>query len=295
MPRKYWLWSCTSENWETVRSKGIWATYNQKTTEFVCKGDQFVFYIKGTGEIQGIYEVVSDWYSVKDQIWADEIRESRVKYPYQIKIAPLVVGRARYMDLVPRLSFVEKKHAPQVYIYGMGGGPVNFRKPISVDDYSLIRSALEKPSSIRSHTVAPSEIADKREGTQEPNHDKIRDMIKEIGLLEKMYAETEFHFDHMILDAIWKRTKAGVPAFAFEVQIGGNYYEALSKLKHSWDKFNSRPVLVTTEKFQRKAEDLLGGSFHEMEEHIRVINWKKIVELHEAVKRRSSLWIELEL
>jgi predicted RNA-binding protein len=146
MPDKprYWLWSSTQENWEIVKSKGVWATYNRKTTQIVSRGDRFIFYVKGTGEIQGLFEVSSDWFETKDLTWADELRENRLKYPYQIKIAPLVLGRAKYAALVPDLSFVQKKYAPQMYIYGTGGGPVNYREPLTEEDYMLIKSALEK-------------------------------------------------------------------------------------------------------------------------------------------------------
>lgn len=131
--------------------------------------------------------------------------------------------------------------------------------------------------------------------SEEPDHNNIRDLIKEIGEMENYYSETEYRFDHMILDTVWKRTKNSVPAVAFEVQIGGSYVEALSKLKHSWDKFNSKPILVTTEKYEKKVDDLLDGSFHEIREQIRILNWKVIAELYEAEKRITSLRVQLEL
>jgi 6-pyruvoyl-tetrahydropterin synthase len=131
--------------------------------------------------------------------------------------------------------------------------------------------------------------------SEQPNHNSIRDMIKEIGDLERYISETEYHFDHMILDAVWKKTRSSYPAVVFEVQIGGNYYEALSKLKHSWDKFNSKLVLVTTEKFEKKVDDLLDGSFHEIREQIRIVNWKRIDELYRAARKLTELRSELAL
>lgn len=134
-----------------------------------------------------------------------------------------------------------------------------------------------------------------RPESEQPDHNSIRDMIKEIGDLEKYVSETEYHFDHMILDAVWKKTRSSYPAVVFEVQIGGNYYEALSKLKHSWDKFNSKLVLVTTEKFEKKVDDLLDGSFHEIREQIRIVNWKRIDELYQAARKLTALRSELAL
>lgn len=46
--------------------------------------------------------------------------------------------------------------------------------------------------------------------------------------------------------------------------MAGNFYEALTKLKHVLDKWNSRPYLVTTERYIERTKWLLEGSFHEM-------------------------------
>lgn len=129
----------------------------------------------------------------------------------------------------------------------------------------------------------------------QPDHNAIRDMIKKIGEMENYSAETECHFDHMILDAVWNEIRSSHPAVAFEVQIGGNYYEASSKLKHSWHKFNSKPILVTTERYEKIVDDLLDGSFHEIREQIRIINWRRIEELYKASRKLTSLRSELAL
>jgi hypothetical protein len=128
-------------------------------------------------------------------------------------------------------------------------------RKINLDHYtgSLGLLGLARPVRDRSQNLREMSISGPDE---QPDHNSIRDVIEEIGEMEKYFSETEYHFDHMILDAVWKMTRSSYPAVAFEVQIGGNYYEALSKLKHSWDKFNSRPVLVTTERFEGKVDDL---------------------------------------
>ena len=168
------------------------------------------------------------------------------------------------------------------------------REKVSLDEYMRAEHLLGTGKADR---IKRTEDEHKLEiaSSDEPDHNRIRDMIKEIGEMENYCSEIEYRFDHMILDSVWKRTKSSVPAVAFEVQIGGNYYEALSKLKHSWDKFNSKPILVTTEKFEKKVDDLLDGSFHEIREQIRILNWKVIAELYDAEKKITSLRVELEL
>jgi hypothetical protein len=63
----------------------------------------------------------------------------------------------------------------------------------------------------------------------------------------------------------------------WEVHIGGNFYEALAKLKHAWDYWRADPFLVTTEKYEDEARKLLGGTFHEIKPCIRIIHWEDIV------------------
>jgi len=126
-----------------------------------------------------------------------------------------------------------------------------------------------------------------------PNHNEIRDMICEIGGLEGWISEVEYPIDKMRLDVVWRRIRAGNPSYAFEVQVGGNFFEALTKLKHAWDKWNSRPFLVTTEKYELEAKQLLEGSFHEIEHVARIVNWKKIRDLYETEKKARDLKNEI--
>jgi len=42
----YWLWSVTKENWEILKNKRVWATYNRSICNIVKNGDMFIFYVK---------------------------------------------------------------------------------------------------------------------------------------------------------------------------------------------------------------------------------------------------------
>jgi hypothetical protein len=131
------------------------------------------------------------------------------------------------------------------------------------------------------------------EGLELPSHNQIRDMISEIGRFEDWISEVEYPIDKMRLDVVWRRIKAGNPSYAFEVQVGGNFYEALTKLKHAWDKWNSKPFLVTTEKYELEAKHLLEGSFHEIEHVTKIVNWKKVRELYDFEKKAQTLKIDI--
>lgn len=122
-----------------------------------------------------------------------------------------------------------------------------------------------------------------------PSHNEIRDMMSEIGKFEGWISEVEYPIDNMRLDVVWKRIKAGKPSYVFEVQIGGNFFAALTKLKHSWDKWNSKPYLITTEKYEEEAKRLLEGSFHEIEHVTKIVNCREIKELYEIEKHAAKL------
>lgn len=86
------------------------------------------------------------------------------------------------------------------------------------------------------------------------------------------------------LDVAWRKVEKAVPAYAFEVQIGGDIYHAMAKLKHAYDIWNSKIFLIVTEKDLGKASELLTGTFHEIKEKIRVIEAGKINELFKLKK-----------
>jgi len=142
-----------------------------------------------------------------------------------------------------------------------------------------------RPQKLISGTLVPPPIV--------PKHNEIRDMILEIGQIEGKVAEVEYPIDSLRLDVVWKTITAGNPKWAFEVQMGGNFYEALTKLKHAWDKWNSKPFLVTTDPYVAQAKALLEGSFHEMREDARIVNWEKIVKLHHLLKEAHKIRSEI--
>jgi hypothetical protein len=122
-----------------------------------------------------------------------------------------------------------------------------------------------------------------------PDHDAIRDMILEIGTMLGLPVDSEYPIDDKRLDAVWKRVPQGNPTHAFEVQVGGDFFGALAKLKHSWDIWNALPILVVTQKYEGDANKWLQGSFHEIDHVARIIKWEKIVELHHALVKVTEL------
>jgi hypothetical protein len=117
--------------------------------------------------------------------------------------------------------------------------------------------------------------------TAKPSHDDLKEMIYQMGVLQAKFPLKEFMLDDgRRLDVAWRKTPKSVPNWAFEVQVGGNLVEALAKLKHAWDLYSSIPVLVTTTDQLSDADNLLGGSFHEIKDVTRLLSDHKLAEFY---------------
>ena len=195
-------------------------------------------------------------------------------------------------ELTEKLDFIANKRNYQVYLIG---SPANMKRPVSEQDFQCILSALSEeeamitPKPGKPTPPAPTIPASLR-------HNEIRDLVKEIGDLKSFIAETEHPMDGLRVDTVWKTVPQAAPNWVFEVQMGGNLYEALTKLKHAYDIWNSRHLyLVTTEDYTEQAEWLLIGAFHQIGRDTRVTHWRKFAELFELLTRVSFLEKELGL
>ena len=75
------------------------------------------------------------------------------------------------------------------------------------------------------------------------DHSRIQEIIFEIGKLNRLISEKEYPMENERLDVVWRRVEKSVPTYVFEVQIGGDIYHALGKLKHAFDLWNSNIFL----------------------------------------------------
>jgi predicted RNA-binding protein len=236
----------------------------------------FVFHIEkadlpSLGDMAGLYiwtpEHVAGYFSDSDEAFVWLLKVYRLSEP--ARIPDLGRGAINYANLRQPIST-------------QGAVPV-----ITDEVLHSIKMRIQAPISTMRSKI---EVAEKKIIEQpELSHNQLRDMIRDIGLRENRIAETEYPIDSYRLDVIWKRIKAGTPSHVFEVQIGGNLEQALTKLKHAWDKWNSIPYLVTTYEDAAKARSLLEGSFHEMGHVAKVIDWKDIAKLYELLNQAYIL------
>jgi len=298
----YWVFSVTGENWKIARKHRIWAVARKSLCRKVRKGDFIILYVSGTGSFCTIMEIIGDWVFSNQLIWADEKEERKLKYPYRVKTRIVQEGLANVKEILPRLSFIENKQNWGLYFKGT---PANMGRPIPESDYRLIYETMRSnplPKDI-SEILKPRKrkisIRKVEEGATAilglPKHDEIKNMIFEIAKFEGKIAEVEYPINSLRLDVVWKRIRTGNPTHVFEVQISGNFFEALTKLKHAWDLWNSKPFLITTEEYIAQAKWLLEGSFHEMKDDARIVNWKKIVKLYQLLKEANEIKSEIRL
>ncbi|MEM3479973.1 MAG: hypothetical protein QXV74_08050, partial [Candidatus Bathyarchaeia archaeon] len=120
-------------------------------------------------------------------------------------------------------------------------------------------------------------------------HEQIKDELVQLGKLQGFIAESEYNMDGEKLDVTWRRVERGSPTYVFEVQIGGDIYHALAKLKHAHDLWNSNIFLITTKNDMTKVQDLLSGTFHEIKKKIQIIEIEKIDELFKLKKAYKDL------
>lgn len=292
----FWLLVGPIQNWKSAlkHSPPIWGVRDtprlRPSVQKVSKGDLLAFYVmKPVSGIVGFGRVESERFIGDDLIWPDEKKANKVAYPHRFNfsIVHLLKDSAwksecfrSYNGAVSRLAF-------------RGFNPV--RK----ETFATFIKKAEKQWAInlqdRIGRIPPEKPVVKVSPKLKPDHDLIKQMVYEIGRFKGKVVEKEYPINNYRLDVVWKRIAKGNPYRAFEVQVGGNFFEALTKLKHAWDMWNSTPYLVTTDAYIDKAKQLVEGSFHEMAKALKIINWKRIREVYDARKRVEEIESETSL
>jgi predicted RNA-binding protein len=299
----FWIVTTTEGSWEITKTRSVHAFNREVDRNKVNVGDKIVCYLVRSDPpvFVGIDEITKPWEEAKEPFWPEEREEGKVMWPWRFWCTPLKRGAADARSLSKRLSFVENKDAWSAYFIG---SLANFGRPILESDYQLISEELDNPPiayqvkpAIKPKVPTVAKILPRREIPQlrgpVPSHNELRDMIRDIGVMKKLVAETEYPINDLRLDVIWRTEVQKIPSRVWEVHLAGNFYEALAKLKHAWDYWRAEPILVTTEKSEDEARSRLGGIFHEIKPHIRIIHWQDVVRLYKLTL--ETTWIEHEL
>lgn len=283
--KNYWIIPGSEGNWrQALISKGIWGLKERAFDKVywlaIAPNDVVLFYV--SGKVQGIvgYGIVRSRFYQDVPLWDAEIRVGRVKWPLRFEFdVEFLLPENRWTD--------EKVSIPP-------GG--HFRQPLILKEWEEIEPiirALNPSVSIESLQeisipVPPAEVEE-----VSPTHEDIKNLLLEIGKLQGYISNPEFPMEVERLDVVWRRLPESVPTYVFEVQIGGDLYHALGKLKHAHDIWNSRVFLVASADALGAVNQLLSGTFHEIKSVLRFIETEKIQNLHQS--KRNIYQIEKDL
>jgi hypothetical protein len=275
---RFWLASGSPENCLIALKEKKWGS--SRRLEFlwqkVALGDVLAIYAsKPISRVIG-FGKVKEKMAEETALWPDEQEAEKALYPLRLAFATEKV-------LEP-----DAWQSEGVFVGDLKVAPRQSLNPVV--DRGVIASLLERAATQWTvnldHLVPPQvsgevEKRRKKEAETAPSlHTKIRDMLIEIGEMENKVPLKQYPMDDHLLDVVWKRIETGNPACVFEIQVGGDIYHALVKLKHAFDLWNSDLFLVLTEKDLPMAKQLVGGAFHEIKDRIRLTLTADIERLH---------------
>ena len=287
---EYWLVVGSRENWETAFKHGnIWGLKERQRHlwESLNEGDTLLFYV--TQPIGGIVGrgVLRTKFKQNRPLWPQELRESRLIWPLRFEFD--------VESCLPPDGWITNKLISKLVLPRAGFQLIS--RSLGEELVSSLRTQEYSTQADKSPLIseAPAEFVATVQGPEEvlPSHDKLKRLLVEIGKMQNFIAEPEFPFDIGRLDVVWRRVTHSVPTYAFEIQVGGDIYHALAKLKHAFDLWNSHIFIVAPQADHNKCENLLSGTFHEITDRIKFIESNKIEELYK--RKKAYLDFENEL
>ncbi|MEM2909707.1 MAG: EVE domain-containing protein [Nitrososphaerota archaeon] len=288
----YWVWPVSEENWDIVKREQIWATYSKIATEKVKEGDDIVFYVVGRGIFGGIFKVTSEWHRTNELRWADERREEKKLYPYEVRLQMVKLGEVDVRLLKDRLSFLNVNYF-WLRLMGTQGGPANHGRPISAEDYELIANEMT--------AKRPQLPPEERREVKRPTHDELKSMLKEIGDMLGFVSKTEEWSPDGTYryDVTWRDYEEHRPMKVFEVELSKNVDHALSSLSHAYDMWGPEQLYLVLEdegdilRAEKLVTPRIRGAFVRIKERLRLLPWTAVSMLYDMMKQHRELITDL--
>jgi len=267
---QYWLVVGSPEHWRVAFEDGnVWGlqAIKKRWWERSTEGDGLVFYVtRPVGGAIGLGRVITKFKQDKP-LWPVEIQKGEVLWPLRFEFD------------------VEFCFPPAQWDTSR----------LEIDSLRAIVQAGFQPLKDKARDVAleafESFIAQpvREKGDVTGLHEELKTKIAEMGRIQKFLAEAEYPMESTRLDVVWRRVEKSVPTYVFEIQVGGDIYHALGKLKHAYDLWNSRIFLVAGPGDREKADFLLTGTFHEIRDRLAFIEIEKMQELYTKKKAYREL------
>lgn len=269
--QQFWLVVGSDRNWKVAfENNNIWGLKDFRELKslwnMLREEDGLLFYVsKPVHGIVGFGHVVTKFRQTSP-LWPEEIRKNEVIWPLRFEfdieycLPPSLWKSHKYtshdLQMISRMVFqcypLEEVNTARI---ALGLKPLIETAPL--------------PSTQLSVTTEPAVI----------NHNEVKAYLAEIGRMQGYIANEEYPLENTRLDVVWRRVERSVPTFVFEVQIGGDIYHAMAKLKHAFDLWNSHTFLVATMGDRSKYQELLSGTFHEVADQMRFIEVGFVKEL----------------
>lgn len=285
--RNFWIVPGSEENWkQAFISKGIWGLKETKLDKVywlaIVPNDLILFYV--SSDVKGVvgYGITRGKFYQDVPLWKAEIQEGCVKWPLRFEFdVEFLLPKDKWKD--------EKIPVP-------GGG--QFRQPLIFKQWEEIEPiirVLNPNASVESLQEISIPTSPLKIEELSPTHENIKNLLLEIGRLQGFIVNTEFLMGTERLDVVWRRLPESVPTYAFEAHVSGDLYHALGKLKHAHDIWNSRIFLVASADALGAVNQLLSGTFHEIQSILRFIETEKIQNLHQSKQNIYQLESDLGL
>ncbi len=287
----HWLVVGAPKNWDIAfNHENIWGLKQTQhhLWESLQENDTILFY--ATHPVKGIigFGIVRTKFKQNKPLWPDEIKQNKIIWPLRFEfdigfcLPPDKWGteKTTSTELWPRAGF-------QPLAEDMGRKLLSYLGSVEYDTKEVESLVISEP------TAEYVGVSDEARLKTPVSHNDIRETLVQIGKLQGYLAESEYPFDIGRLDVVWRRVLNSVPTYVFEIQVGGDVYHALAKLKHAFDLWNSHIYVVASEDTRSKVENLLSGTFHEINDRINFIELEQVEELHK--KKTSYLDFEKKL
>jgi hypothetical protein len=274
-----WLAVGTPENWHTAFDYGgIWGLksgqrrYWDRMTE---NSDVVLFYV--TSPVSGVVGngIIRTKLHQISPLWPAERAENEVIWPFRFEfdviscLAPTAwrTRRVGTEELKTRVRSGFQELEPELAERLMKSLPLD--KPDGLVLSPAINAHRKRSSILEIPPIQTPET-----------HQQIQGLLAEIGRLQKYVVDVEFPIENRRVDVTWRRVQRSVPSYVFEVQVGGNITEALAKLKHAYELWNSHIFLVGKPEHRNPSSQLCDGSFHEIKDRLRFLELGQVEELH---------------
>jgi len=261
--QQQWLVVGTQRNWDFAFETGnIWGLKDIRELNalwnMLREGDGLLFYV--SRPVHGIvgFGRVATKFRQTNPLWPEEIRKDEVIWPLRFEfdieycLSPSMWKTGKYtshnLQLITRMVF-------QCY---------------PIEEVNAARKALGLRA-LSDNIPATPAYSTTSTATGTVSHSEVMEHLAEIGRIQGYISDKEYVLDSTRLDVVWRRVQRSVPTYVFEVQVEGDIYHAMAKLKHASDLWNSHIFLVAGNKERGKYHELLAGTFHEVAHRMQFV------------------------